>query len=163
MEPSRVEPWIEGRSSLYALVRNGGCLVDEFLAVLREVDEDSMLRMKTILEWLAGEVYIRPQYLRPELPELGVFALYNHKGLSGTNYNKARLLCSYAGNCDNILLLGAGFVKSKTEPIQQNGSAHYEARFLARIVKEINERIENGEVRVIGSQLASRNSDALDF
>jgi hypothetical protein len=116
-----------------------------------------------VLDWLAERSIIRPSLLRPERPELGVYALYNHREISYSKYNPSRLLCSYVGPTSKILVVGSGFVKSRNEPIQMNGVANFEAEFLGNVVKALHERIKHGEVIISGSKLVAVYLDSLEF
>lgn len=159
----RVVPWITGECSLYAIVRDGVCLPDLYINTLQEQHPDDAFRLMAVLDWLAERSIIRPSLLRPERPELGVYALYNHREISYSKYNPSRLLCSYVGPTSKILVVGSGFVKSRNEPIQMNGVANFEAEFLGNVAKALHERIKHGEVIISGSKLVAVYLDSLEF
>jgi hypothetical protein len=162
-ESIRIIPWLEGSCSFYAIERNGICLADKFMEQLYQSDANNADALMDFLEWLSQESVIRQAYLRPERPELGVFAMYNHKERARTRYNPSRLLCSYAGNSNRVLLIGSGFVKSKNEAIQANSDANNEAGFLGRITHVLNSRIDTGEIVIVGSELMARYHDSFDI
>lgn len=159
----RIIPWLEGRCSFYAIERDGVCLPDAFMADLQTTNIGHAQRLWAFLETISQELYIRQAYLRPERPELGVFAMYNHKELESERYNPSRLLCSYASGGNRILVVGSGFLKSNDQPIQRNGIANSEAEYLAAITKQLNERIGHGEITIDGSRLVPRFHDSLEF
>lgn len=148
---------------MYAIVRDGVCLPDLFIDTLQDQYPEDAFRLMAILDWLAERSIIRPALLRPERPELGVYALYNHREISYTAYSPSRLLCSYVGQSNKILVVGSGFVKSRNEPIQMNGVANFEAEFLGIVAKALHERIEHGEVIISGSKLVAVYLDSLEF
>jgi hypothetical protein len=162
-ESIRIIPWLEGSCSFYAIERNGICLADKFMEQLYQSDANNADALMDFLEWLSQESVIRQAYLRPERPELGVFAMYNHKERVRTRYNPSRLLCSYAGTSNRILLIESGFVKSKNEAIQANSDANNEAGFLGRITHVLNSRIDTGEIVIVGSELMARYHDSFDI
>lgn len=161
--PLRIVPWLYGECSFYAVVYDETSLVDEFLDRLAGVDLDHADALLTFLHMAAREPYVREAYLRPERPELGIYAMYNHKELEQSVYNPSRLLCSYVGGSNRIMLLGPGFIKTKDEPIQRNASANSRAQFLANVTRMLNSRIDEGEVLIVGSELIPRHYDSLDF
>lgn len=112
-----IVPWLEGRCSMYAVVRDGVCLIDEFIGTLRNHDADAADDLVYVLEWLSREQLIRQAYLRPERPEIGVYAMFNHLEMPTPTYNPSRVLCSYVQNSNTAMILGAGFLKTKYEPI----------------------------------------------
>lgn len=148
---------------MYAVVRDGVCLAEEFVGTLRTHNTEAADDLMFFIEWLSREHLIRQAYLRPERPELGVFAMYNHAELPPAEYNPSRLLCSYVNGSNRVLVLGSGFLKARDEPIQSNSDANNEAEALAQVVKELNERIDTGEILVVGSELIGRYGDSLDF
>jgi hypothetical protein len=89
--------------------------------------------------------------------------MYDHKPMGREPYNPVRLLCSYVSNSDRILLVGGGFYKRKTQPIQQDLKAMKEAKFLIGVVRELNDRINAGEIEVAGSELLPLRGDSLQF
>ena len=88
--------------------------------------------------------------------------MYDHKPMGG-QYNPVRLLCSYVSDSNRILLVGGGFTKSKTQPIQKDAEAMEQARLLINVVRELHQRIDAGEIQVEGSELLPRYSDSLQF
>jgi len=162
-ESIRIIPWLEGRCSFYAIERNGVCLADEFMEILEGTDRGYSLRLSRMIQGLRTRQQIRPAILRPELPGLGVFALYNHKEFPSEQYNPSRLLCTYVGDSARILLVGSGFIKTRNEPIQMNGRASYEAQYLASVSKKVNDRIECGEIIIVGSKLLPLYPDSFTF
>lgn len=102
-------------------------------------------------------------HLRQERPDLGIFAMYNHKGMPFATYNPSRLLCRYVGGSSRILLVGSGFVKQRDEPIQANASANREAVVLSTVGKELDARIECGEIAVMGSRLIPQSPESFNF
>ncbi|MBU3680018.1 MAG: hypothetical protein FGM32_10500 [Candidatus Kapabacteria bacterium] len=159
----RIVPWIEGRCSMYAVVRDGVCLAQEFVSTLRKVDSDSERRLMRLITALSNEALIRPAQLRPERPDRGVFAMYNHREWRGEQYNPSRLLCSYVGAGNRTLLFGAGFVKTRDEPIQSNPEANREAVFLADIAQQVDLKIDHGEILVVGAELIPLFADSFHF
>jgi hypothetical protein len=162
-ESIRIIPWLEGRCSFYAIERDGVCLADAFLEELDVEDPFAAKRLRAFLEMISNETHVRQVYLRPERPELRVFAMYNHKELVAEPYNRSRLLCSYVGQSNRLLLLGSGFIKLTDQPIQRNGLANREAEFLYDIARKVGQRIECGEILVIGSELVPLSNDSFDF
>jgi hypothetical protein len=161
MEVSIV-PWLPGSCSCYAIKLNGILLPEQFvIGIERESPKDAE-RLAKFLVRLRGESYIRPDRLRCELPNEGVYAMYDHKPMRGP-YNPVRLLCSYVSNSNRILLVGGGFYKTKTQPIQQDAKAMEQARLLIDVVRELHQRIDAGEIQVAGSELLPRYSDSLQF
>ena len=156
----RIVPWFEGASSLYAVVRDGICLPDEFLERLHAGNALHAERLTRFLVHILHQDYVRPSYLRPELPELGVYAMYNHREMLSSKYNPSRLLCRYIGSANNIILVGSGFVKTRDEAIQRNGAAHAEALFLSNVGKELDNRIQQAEISIVGSQLIPISSNS---
>lgn len=159
----RIIPWLEGQCSFYAIERDGVCLPELFIEGLAISHPEHAEGLWNILNALSRAVLVRQQLLRPERPELGVFALYNHKEIGRVAYNPSRLLCSYAGDSNRIMLVSSGFIKSKDESIQRNVSANNQAEFLSIISKQLNSRITHGEVLVVGSELIPTHNDSLDF
>ena len=88
--------------------------------------------------------------------------MYDHKPMGG-QYNPVRLLCSYVSDSNRILLVGGGFYKRKTQPIQQDVEAMEQARLLVNVVRVLHQRIDAGEIQVEGSELLPRFSDSLQF
>jgi hypothetical protein len=161
MEVSIV-PWLPGSCACYAIKLNGIVLPEQFVVgIEREAPKDAE-RLAIFLRRLRSETYIRPQQLRSELPNEGVYAMYDHKPMRGP-YNPVRLLCSYVSNSNRILLVGGGFYKTKTQPIQQDAEAMEQARLLVNVVRELHQRIDAGEIQVEGSELLPRYSDSLQF
>jgi hypothetical protein len=154
-------PWLAGRCSIYAVVRNGICLADEFMRQLREHDPGSAQELSNFLANARTLSHVRESLLRPERPELGIFAMYNHREMPRTPYNPSRLLCSYLGNTNRILAVGSGFLKSRNEPIQSNLVANSEAMYLANVVRIVNTRIATGEIITHGSTLVPVFPDSL--
>lgn len=163
--PSHVQvvPWVEGSSSLYAVVRNDVCLPEEFIEQLHQTNVLHAERLTRFLVHILRQSHVRQSLLRPELPEKGIFAMYNHKERPGEHYNPSRLLCRYVGSTSNILLLGSGFVKTINEPIQSNRMAYAEALFLSTLGKELDSRIEEGDIAVHGSSLVPASYTSLLF
>jgi hypothetical protein len=75
-ESIRIIPWLEGSCSFYAIERNGICLADKFMEQLYQSDANNADALMDFIEWLSQESVIRQAYLRPERPELGVFAMF---------------------------------------------------------------------------------------
>ena len=75
-ESIRIIPWLEGSCSFYAIERNGICLADKFMEQLYQSDANNSDALMDFIEWLSKESVIRQAYLRPERPELGVFAMF---------------------------------------------------------------------------------------
>ena len=89
--------------------------------------------------------------------------MYSRNALAGEPYNPARLLCSYVSASSRIIVVGAGFIKTHDEPIQDNVDAYYEAMYLYDIIKELNARIDNDEIHIAGSELHSAYPDSFVF
>lgn len=159
----RVVPWLVGTCSLYAIVRSEICLPDQFIEILGLFDRDSADRLLKFIKRITYAGQIRELHLRPERPDLGVFAMYNHRELLYEPYNPSRLLCAYIHESNRIMIVGAGFIKSKAEPIQSNAEANDEAKYLADIVRQLNNRIDHGEVLIVGSELIPVFPDSLEF
>ena len=157
-----VIPWRAGDSSLYAVVRDNQCLADQFLDVLELHDVRHAMHLAGFIAMITREPFIRPGFLRDELPERGIYAMYQH-GTMRQMYNPARLLCGYVGTGNRILLVGSGFVKQKTEPIQGNRPAYAEANMLADIIDVLNTRIATGEIEVVDSTLDPMYNDSFDI
>lgn len=157
-----VIPWRIGDSSLYAVVRDSHCLADQFLDVLELHDVRHAMHLAGFIAMITREPFIRPGFLRDELPERGIYAMYQH-GTVRRTYNPARLLCGYVGTGNRILLVGSGFVKQKTEPLQENRAAYAEANMLADIIDVLNTRITTGEIEVVGSRLDPMYHDSLNL
>ncbi len=97
MEVSIV-PWLPGSCSCYTIKLNGIVLPEQFVVgIEREAPKDAE-RLAKFLMRLRGETHIRPSQLRSELPNEGVFAMYDHKPMGKGPYNPIRLLCSYVSN-----------------------------------------------------------------
>lgn len=156
----RIIPWIEGLCSLYAIERDGISLPADFMKSLESTDYQSARQLWLFLSHVRSATYVREAQIRSERPELGVYALYNHREFLRAAYNPSRLLCSYVGETNNILLVGAGFVKHRNEPIQMNEQANQEAMFLGFVARRLNERIAAGEIRTAGSRLTSIHEDS---
>ena len=157
-----IERWLPGSCSCYAIKLNGILLPEQFvIGIEREAPRDAE-RLASFLHRLGGESYIRPDQLRCELPNEGVYAMYDHKPMRGP-YNPVRLLCSYVSNSNRILLVGGGFTKRKTQPIQQDAEAMEQARLLIVVARDLHQRIDAGDVKVEGSELLPRYSDSLQF
>lgn len=137
-------------------MRDEKCLVDEFIDRLTMAEANHADALISFLHMLVHEPLVREAFLRSERPDIGVYAMYNHKVLRASGFNPSRLLCSYVGNSNRIMLLGSGFIKTKEESIQSNGLANSQAEFLATIARMANDRIEAGEVLVVGSELISK-------
>lgn len=159
----RIVPWLVGTCSIYAIVREDVCLADTFIQHLESVNRTHARRLLIFLYGITGLDGIREILLRPELPDLGVYALYNRKELPQENYNPSRLLCSYIGTNSRILIVGSGFIKTRDEPIQMNIRAKREALFLFEVARELRSRIDHGEVDVAGSELIPRYHDSLEM
>lgn len=159
----RIVPWITGTSSLYAVERDGVCLPEEFLDALNQCSAHHAERLTRFLVHILRQDYLRPSFLRPELPELGIYAMYNHKELRSAPYNPSRLLCRYVAGSDRIVLVGSGFVKSSDEPIQSNVNAHAEAVFLSDLGRGLDMRIDCGEIIIANSVLVPTSSDSFIF
>ncbi|MBU3680097.1 MAG: hypothetical protein FGM32_10910 [Candidatus Kapabacteria bacterium] len=157
-----IEPWREGQSSIYAIVRECVCLIDRFFDELEEYGEKHAIDLASFIKMITEEPYIRPGFLRPELPNHGIYAMYSEK-TAKIPYNPSRLLCGYVGTSDRILLVGAGFVKDYTGSIQDNPLGNGEALFLAEIIKQANGRVDHGEIEIVGSSLIPRYADSLHF
>lgn len=134
---------MEGTCTLYAIVRDGINLPEKHLRDLELIDDPHVQRT---LRWQAAflknviqEPFIRQVMLRSELPARDVYAMYDHKNQSRRlGYSASRILCSYV-QPDNarILICGAGFLKTRDEPLQQNQLGMREAKFLADVVDEV--------------------------
>ncbi len=158
-----VVPWLLGSCSCYAIKQHGVVLPEQFvIGIEREYPRDAE-RLAKFLMRLRGETHIRPCQLRSELPNEGVFAMYDHKPMGKGPYNPIRLLCSYVSNSNRILLVGGGFYKSKTQPIQQDADAMKQAKVLVDVVRRLNGRIDVGEIEVAGSELLPLHRDSLQF
>ncbi len=158
-----ITPWVIGPVSLYAIVRNGVCLADEFLLHPELADKRSALLLIDFVQNMSMLEYVSQVLLRPELPRYGIFAMYSRNALTGEPYNPARLLCSYVSASSRIIVVGAGFIKTQNEPIQDNVDAYYEAMYLYDIMKELNARIDNDEIKIAGSELYSEYPDSFVF
>lgn len=112
-----IEPWREGQSSIYAIVREGVCLIDRFFDELEEYREKHAIDLASFITMITREPHIRPGFLRPELPNHGVYAMYSEK----------------------------------------------EALFLAEVIKQVNARVDHGEIEIVGSSLIPRYADSLHF
>ena len=157
-----VVPWLLGSCSCYAIKQHGVVLPEQFvIGIERECPRDAE-RLAKFLMRLRGETHIRPSQLRSELPNEGVYAMYDHKPMRGP-YNPVRLLCSYVSNSNRILLVGGGFYKRTTQPIQQNADAMKQANVLVDVVHMLNDRIGAGEIEVVGSELLPLRRDSLKF
>jgi hypothetical protein len=130
---------------------------------LEDVDYQSAKRLWLFMSHLRSAMYVREQQIRPERPEIGVYALYNHEEVPRATYNPSRLLCSYVSGANNILLVGSGFVKDRDEPIQMNEQANQEATFLGNMARQLNDRIDSGEILIVGSDLIPIHSDSFHF
>ena len=159
----RVIPWLEGTCSIYAVVRDDACLADIFIQHLKSINPSYARRLLIFLNSLASSEVIREALLRPELPTLGVFALYNHKDIPSEGYNPSRLLCSYVGSSSRILIVGSGFIKTRNEPIQLNALAKREALSLYEVARELRRRIDSGEICIAGSELIPQYHDSLEM
>lgn len=157
-----VQPWVVRTCALYAVVRDGRCLPDAFFDELARDQRHHAERLARFVDMITKRPYIRPALLRPERPDLGVFAMFNHTE-AAYPYNPSRLLCAFVGQSNRIMVVGAGFIKTQAEPIQMNVVAHREAMQLARIATELSERIVCGAIDEIGPLLVPRIPDALDF
>ena len=154
--------WLPGRCSCYAIESNGIVLPEHFVEGVAQKFPRDAERLAKFLERLRCETHIRPHQLRSELPNEGVYAMYDHKPMGG-QYNPVRLLCSYVSDSNRILLVGGGFYKRKTQPIQQDVEAMEQARLLVNVVRVLHQRIDAGEIQVEGSELLPRFSDSLQF
>ena len=112
-----VIPWIVGNCSFYAIEQDGIVLADQLLRSVAASSSKDADRLYRMLNRIAGDRYIRPDLLRPELPQEGVFALYNHKPMGREPYNPIRLLCSFVSKSNRILIVGGGFYKRADRPI----------------------------------------------
>lgn len=158
-----VIPWLVGTCSLYALQKNDVILAEEFMLDTEEYAAKDASRLAQFLLRLKDETYIPPSRLRIELPNEKVYAMYNHKPIGREPYNPIRLLCAYPADSNRILVVGGGFYKRHTQPIQDNPTAMVHAKLLANVVQELNRRVERGEINVAGSQLLPRFYDSLKF
>lgn len=159
----RIRLWRAGRCSLYALERNGVCLPNAFLERLALHAESDAVRLSSFITMLLDECIIRPMYLRDERPDLGVYAMYNHRPMPKASYNQSRLLCAFIESTNTIMIVGDGFYKVDDEPIQANAMANSMAVELARAVKEVNRRIHTGEISVDGSLLVPQYHDSFEL
>ena len=157
----RVRLWLAGRCALYAVERDGVCLADDFFALLSEKHEGDAVRLARFVEMYVNEEVLREVHLRPELPHEGVYAMYNHRQLLRENYNPSRLLCSYLHGYNSILVVGGGFIKQRTEPIQSNQEAMMLARELSSIMSVVNQRLAFGQLRVENRRLVATSVEAL--
>jgi hypothetical protein len=153
-------PWLEKSSSLYAIVRDGHCLIDDFLDQLEQHDERHAVHLAHFLDMITNEPYIRPGFLREELPQQGVYAMYSER-TARIPYNPSRLMCGYVGVGCRILLVGGGFIKRTSGPLQRHAEGMREALFVARVLREIHTRIDHGEIDITGPSLIPVKSDAL--
>lgn len=156
-------PWIVGRCSLYAIRTDDSILAEMFLSRIEVTFPNDAARLARFIERLTSESYIRPDLLRSELPGENVFAMYNHKPMVRERYNPVRLLCSCVSGSARILIVGGGFHKGTTQPIQDNPAAMLQARLLIHVTKEVNRRIEVGEIEVVGSELRPLHRDSMEF
>lgn len=153
-------PWITGKCSFYAIAHDGVVLADRFLEELALVDRAHAERLANLVGNIVEHAeYVRPALLRTELPAYGIYALYNHKEVRSP-YNPSRLLCAYAAGTARIVIVGAGFIKERTEPIQQNARAMQAATTLASCIRIVNDRIKTGEIDVDGSILYPSHPEA---
>lgn len=143
-------------------MREDRCLPEVFLEELARTNKHHAERLARCIDMISRRPFIRPALLRPERPDLGVYAMYNHIEVSDV-YNPSRLLCAFAGTSNRIMLVGAGFIKTRTEPIQANIDAHREAIQLGRIARELSERIEYGAIEIVGPTLLPKTPEALFF
>jgi hypothetical protein len=157
-----IELWCQGSCSLYAVVRGGINLADQFLEQLAEFDIVHAQKLASFIDNVSQSDGISQLMLRDERPDRKVYAMYKHGSGNGP-YNPSRLLCAYVGTGGRILLVGAGFIKSKAESIQSNQHANQEASFLADLVRELNDRIDNGEIALEGSLLIPQFVDSFKF
>ena len=160
---TRIVPWIDGSCSLYAVERNGICLPAEFMRALESVEFESARQLWLFLAHHRRAPFVREAQIRPERPELGVYALYNHREFFRSPYNPSRLLCSYIRGANNILLVGSGFIKRSNQPIQKNEDANRQAMFLSSVARQLNTRIDTGEILTAGSRLISTEIDSFTF
>ncbi len=159
-----IEEWISDRSTLYAVVRDGVHLPDAHLELLEREAPEVGTKQASFIDLVVKERHIRQVMLRPELPNRGVYAMYKQNDeASALGYSPSRMLCAYPTGCGGILICGAGFLKIKDEPIQDNATAYREAIFLADTVAMVNERIDTGEIRVVGNRLIPQFEDSLTF
>lgn len=158
-----VVPWIRGRCSCYAIALDDIVLPEQFAASVARTFPRDAQRLAKFLMRLTDDSYIRPDLLRSELPNEGVFALYNHKPMGREPYNPIRLLCSYVADTNRILIVGDGFYKHHDRPIQNDSRAMKHARLVADVVRLLNNRIAAGEITVSGSELLPLHGDSLHF
>lgn len=112
---------------------------------------------------LLNETFIRPIHLRDERPDLGVYAMYNHRHLPRSSYNSSRLLCAFIEPTNDIMIVGDGFIKTADEPIQANARANTMAMELAEAAKQVNRRVHSGEISVDGSLLVPQYDDSFEL
>lgn len=159
-----IEEWVKGICRLYAIVRDNVHLPDEHLRLLERDVPDVARKQASFIDMIVKERQIRQVMLRPELPNRGIYAMYKHSDRAATiGYSPSRMLCAYVSGSSSILVCGAGFLKQKDEPIQKNAEALQEALFLADIVRQLNERVENGEIEIVNNTLISKYSDTFTF
>ena len=158
-----VIPWIVSTCSFYAIEQDGIVLADQLLRSIATSSSKDADRLYRMLNKIAGDRYIRPDLLRSELPQEGVFALYNHKPMGREPYNPIRLLCSFVTNSNRILIVGGGFYKRADRPIQQDTEAMKQARVLCNVVRMLNQRVDTGDIDVEGSELHPFHHDSLQF
>lgn len=159
----RIAPWLSGKSSMYAVERDGLCLPEDFLHSLSKYNTVHAHRLTRFMVHILHQEYISPLYLRQERPELGIFAMYNHKDIPSAPYNPSGLLCRFVGSSARILLVSSGFMKTRNEPIQQNRAANSEAMFLSELGRMLDQRIALGEVKIVGSLLVPTAPDSFSF
>lgn len=158
----QIQPWVVESCGLYAIVRDDRCLPDVFLEELARTNRYHAERLARFIDMISRRPFVRPALLRPERPDLGVYAMYNLLEVSDV-YNPSRLLCAFAGASNRIMLVGSGFMKTRTEPIQANVDAHREAIQLGRIARELSKRIEHGEIHSLGPMLIPNSREAFSF
>ncbi|HLO99603.1 MAG TPA: hypothetical protein VK171_13490 [Fimbriimonas sp.] len=157
-----IKPWRIGTCSIYSVVRDEVCLIDRFIDSLTLSNINDAKALASFIDNLSRAQRIRPELLRPERPELGVYAMYKHDRRFGP-YNPSRVLCAFAGSGDRILIAGAGFVKQVNQPIQKNPKANQEAEFLAGVVRQVNDRIDVGEIISVESELRRVRDGSFHF
>ncbi|MBK7578290.1 MAG: hypothetical protein IPI24_12815 [Ignavibacteria bacterium] len=133
--------------------------MERFLEQLEEFNVKHAQQLASFIDNVSKSDRIMQLMLRPERPDLGVYAMYKQGNGNGP-YNPSRLLCAYVGTGDRILVVGAGFIKTKDGSIQNNALADREAKFLADVVNELNTRIDNGEIIINGSLLIPHYADS---
>lgn len=149
-------------SSIYAIERDGVNLPEAFLEQLSSTHPKDAQWLAKFIDLVCSDDIIHQDQFRGELPNDGVFAMYQHRATKGkVPYSSARLLCAFVGRPCKIVIAGAGFIKTRDEPVQDNHVAWMEAKLVADVGKWIQRQIDCGEVTINGAHLAGTHSDSL--